>query len=108
MIRVVNKYKTKPSENDFYIGRGSPLGNPYTHLEVSATKASYKCETREESLERYHYYLLDNIEDKNPSICNALNQIFLLAQKGDVNLVCFCHPQSCHGDIIKEIIESKL
>ena len=27
---------------------------------------------------------------------------------GDVNLVCFCKPKSCHGDIIKMIIENKI
>lgn len=27
MINVVNKYKHQPTDNDVYIGRGSPLGN---------------------------------------------------------------------------------
>jgi tryptophan synthase alpha subunit len=36
---------------------------------------------------------------------DELQRIKNLAEKQDVNLVCFCAPKSCHGDIIKEIIE---
>jgi len=31
-----------------------------------------------------------------------------MAKTGDVNLVCFCKPKACHGDIIKKLIEEKL
>jgi hypothetical protein len=30
-----------------------------------------------------------------------------LNKKGDVVLICRCAPSKCHGDIIKEIIESR-
>ncbi|MGL4484270.1 MAG: hypothetical protein ACRCUS_04910, partial [Anaerovoracaceae bacterium] len=32
MIKIINKYKdTEYVDNRYYIGRGSPLGNPYSH-----------------------------------------------------------------------------
>ena len=108
MIRIKNKHKSKPESNDVYIGRGSVLGNPFTHFDLEKTKAEFHCETREESISNYENYLLEKIKNKDLSICNELNRIYSLALKQDVNLVCFCNPKSCHGDIIKKVIESKI
>ncbi len=104
MITVVNKYKHAPTENDIYIGRGSILGNPYTSIQDRKTKADFICENREESVSKFKDYLLDKIAKKDKGVCDELNRIY---QMTEVNLICFCKPESCHGDIIKEIIESK-
>ncbi len=56
MIRVKNKRKSKPEKNDIYIGRGSVLGNPFTHLEIDKTKAEFHCSSREESIFSYEKY----------------------------------------------------
>lgn len=45
---------------------------------------------------------------KDKKICDELNKIWKLAKNENVNLVCFCKPKDCHGDIIKKLIESKL
>lgn len=108
MINVVNKYKHTLSNTDIYIGRGSILGNPFTSIKDKQTKALEVCESREESINRFRGYITKEIENKNPLICQELNRIYKLALKGNVNLICFCKPKDCHGDIIKEIIESKL
>lgn len=108
MIKVVNKYKHTPTKNDVYIGRGSPLGNPFTSIKGRKTQAKYVCSSRTKSITRYEEYVKHQIEIKNRLICDELNKIYLLAKKGDVHLVCFCAPKACHGDIIKKIIESKL
>lgn len=107
-ISVVNKRKHVPARNDFYIGRGSALGNPFTHRELEDTIAQYHCETREEAISSYEKYVKDKINQRDLRICDELNRIFIAAKKGDVNLVCYCKPKSCHGDIIKRIIEEKL
>ncbi len=104
MINVVNKHKHKPTKNDVYIGRGSAVGNPYTHIKDRKTKADFICETREEAMDNYRNWLKEQIDDKNKIVTNVLNDIWKRNKKGDVNLVCFCKPKSCHGDIIKEII----
>lgn len=104
MITVVNKYKHTPTENDVYIGRSSVLGNPFTSIQDRQTKAEFICNNREESVESFKQYILNKIYTKDLKICDELNRIYKMKE---VNLVCFCKPKSCHGDIIKEIIESK-
>jgi len=108
MITVVNKYKHSPTENDVYIGRGSILGNIFTSIQDRKTKAEFVCKSVEESIEKHKQKLLKDIENKNSDICTELNRIYKLSLKQDVNLVCFCKPKKCHGDTIKEIIESKI
>lgn len=108
MINVVSKYKHKEMLSDVYIGRGSVLGNPYTSIKGKKTLAEFNVETREDSILEFEKYLHREIEKGNREICNELNAIWKKAKKGDVNLICYCKPKSCHGDIIKSIIESKL
>jgi len=108
MISVLNKHQIKNKSTGIYIGRGSVLGNPFTHLELDGTLAQYKCKSRDEALSNYETYLKQKISEKDLKICEELNKIFLLAINGDVNLICFCKPKSCHGDIIKKIIEEKI
>jgi len=117
MIEVVNKYSHKPTENDIYIGRGSILGNIFTHLPVKGTKASIQVKSREEAVscykERMLQILFDFDSDNETHIeikfrenyKRELQKIKNIAMNGDVNLVCFCKPKSCHGDVLKEIVE---
>jgi hypothetical protein len=86
----------KKDKYDIYIGRGSIYGNPYTHIKNRDTKAEFIVETRKDAIEKYKEYLLNNPE--------LLEQIKKLKNK---TLGCFCKPKSCHGDIIKEILDSK-
>jgi len=108
MIRVVNKHNHKPTELDVYVGRGSVLGNPYSSIQSVETKAEFICESREEAIRQFSFYLKQKIDNKDKSVCDELNKIWLMAHKGDVNLVCYCAPKSCHANTIKNIIESKL
>ena len=107
MIQVVNKYKHKSTPNDVYIGRGSPLGNPYTHLE-GATEAEYKVATREEAIEKYEPWLEKAVMN-TPLVAVCIDKITQSVLEGnDINLVCFCKPQDCHGDVIKKYIERRV
>jgi hypothetical protein len=105
MITVVNKYTHKPTPYDIYCGRGSPLGNPYSHMDN--TKAEHKVATREEAIEKYSEWL-ERARMNNPLINNYLDKITNLARGNDVYLVCYCKPQNCHGDIIKKLIDERL
>ena len=107
MIKIVNKHRHNPNENetDIYIGRGSVLGNPYTSISDKQTKAKYITNSREESIEFYEIYLREKIKEKDKVICSELNRLWLLSKTKDLNFVCFCSPKKCHGDIIKKIIE---
>ncbi len=67
-----------------YIGRPSKFGNPYV---------IGKHGTREQVIERYRQYLV-------------LNPELYLAAKRELrgkDLVCFCAPEACHGDVLLEI-----
>lgn len=97
MITVVNV-----NHGDFdgvYIGRGSPLGNPFRINQR---------QTRDEVIDRYEEYIREKIASKDQEVCAELNKIFKAARAGNVNLKCFCSPDRCHGDVIKKLIEEKL
>lgn len=113
MIQVVNKHYHTPTANDFYIGRGSILGNPFTSIKDRKTKAQFVCDSREESVGKYKEYILEAIKNKNCKICDELNKIYKAAiyakdNNSVIYLVCFCAPKLCHGDIIKEMIDGKI
>jgi Domain of unknown function (DUF4326) len=97
-ITVVNKHHQKPEdEKGEYIGRGSPLGNPWP---ISPHR------NRATVLEYYRAYLARNIEVEDPDIMRELMRLLAIAQQRPLKLVCFCKPQDCHGDIIREALLS--
>ena len=87
----------KHGDRGHYIGRPSPLGNPF---------ASGEDMTREESIEKYKEYFYEHIEDEK--ISADLNKIREhLQMHGEITLVCWCVPFACHGFIIKEYLENE-
>lgn len=109
MIKVIHKKDKDKFNNVIYIGRGSVLGNPYTSIQDRETKAEFVVDSRKESIQAFKEYLLKKIEEKDEEICNTMNEIYTLATQGDVYLACYCRPKkTCHGDVIKEIVELKL
>lgn len=107
MVHVIHKKDSDKYENVIYVGRGSDLGNPYTSIQGRETLAEFVVDSRKESIECFKNYLLKCIEEKEEKVCNSLNYIYKLALESDVYLACYCSPRSCHGDIIKEIVDSK-
>jgi hypothetical protein len=100
MLQVVNRHTHKPTLNDIYIGRGSALGNPYP---ITATS------DRTQVIELYRVWLDEKIQADDEAVCDALNHIaYLYATGHSVNLVCFCCPRACHGDVIIAVILAKL
>ena len=95
-IKVVNM---KTGGRGIYIGRPSPLGNPFFMRDEA---------DREEVVAKYHAWLMEKIKDQDPKVCGELQRIYDLAKKQDINLVCFCAPRLCHGDVIKEELDGAL
>ena len=95
MIRVLNKRNYKGS--GIYIGRPSPLGNPF----VIGRDGD-----KEKVIRKYRDFLKTAIQN-GAGIKAELDRLEELNKKGDVVLICWCAPSKCHGDIIKEIIEAK-
>lgn len=100
MIMIVNRRHTSEG---YYIGRPSPLGNPYSHKD--GTLAEFKVATRGEAIARYEIY----IRDKYLNDHNIHNIILSLAEQyrrvGIITLACWCKPKACHGDVLAKLIK---
>ena len=107
MIKVVNKSKHTPTSDDFYIGRGSCMGNPYHSKESKHSQALYKVDSVEEAISKYGEHLDSELLSDNRSICDFMKTL-VERELNDkkTNLVCYCAPDKCHGDIIKKYAEN--
>lgn len=81
MPKVLNKYH---SNDGVYIGRGSPWGNPYRIDQYHS---------RAQVIWAYEKWIMDQ-----PEFIEEVKKEL----KGK-NLVCFCAPLPCHGDILLRI-----
>ena len=88
MTSVIHIKNTPPgykSNSDYvYIGRGSKWGNPY-HVSMGRTAC----------IELFREYITSM-----PELMGALHEL-----KGKT-LVCFCKPQDCHGDVLRDLAEA--
>jgi len=105
-VEVINIREFKPPEEEYvYIGRGSPLGNKWTHMKTS--KADFVVSTRDESIRQYELWILERIKYRNPQ-STAIHECTLrLVRDGHLKLGCFCVPLACHGEVLAEIIMKK-
>ncbi len=81
MSMVHNRYHRTAPPGAVYIGRGSPYGNPFV---------IGKDGTRDEVCDKYGMYLCRN-HDLITKVKKELR---------GKDLVCFCKPLRCHGDIL--------
>jgi len=90
-IKKENEYQSVKSTPKYeYIGRGSYWGNPYSMYEGG--------DDRNEVIRKYKY---DFDYEKFPN--KEKKEVYKLAGK---RLGCFCKPQSCHGDILADYLNS--
>lgn len=87
MARILNKYKDEIPEDAVYIGRPSQWGNPYS------IGLGFDRDGVVDAFEKW-----------------VRSQPFLIAkiqrQLRGKDLVCFCAPLRCHGDILLKIANS--
>ena len=105
MIRIENKKDYRGSGE--YIGRPSVLGNPYK-IGLDGN--------REQVIEKYRSWLRSQyrkgrehkqagmIDSRPALIYDELLRLVELSKQGDLVLICWCHPQRCHGDVIRDAI----
>jgi len=105
-IIVVNKHNHIDTKYDYYIARPSILGNPYSHNKNSLAK--YYVDSRNIAIDKYKDYFYQEIEINNDFKNEINNVINFYKEKKKINLVCWCKPKKCHGDIIKEYIIKKI
>lgn len=102
MITVQNK---RQGGKGIYIGRGnkhnagSVLGNPF--------KMKHEGD-RDRVVEAYRVWL-ENHMNKEDEVKQEIHRIAAKVKAGrSVNLVCWCAPKRCHGDVIKEAVAGLL
>lgn len=103
IINVVHKRKHKYNPHDFYCGRPSVLGNKYSHI-PTGTKAQFIVATREEAIAKHKEDFYKSIETDKFVREELMKIAEHLKQHGQINLVCWCAPKSCHCDTIKEYL----
>ncbi|MFS0885324.1 DUF4326 domain-containing protein [Aeromicrobium sp. 179-A 4D2 NHS] len=82
--KVHNKYHRTAGPDAVYIGRGSPWGNPFV-IGVDGD--------RDTVIRAYRLWL-----ETQPELMERMRR-----ELRGKDLVCFCKPAACHGDIILEI-----
>lgn len=89
MPRVYNKHHgPKPPQDAVYIGRPTKWGNPFI---IGADG------TRMEVIRKYREYVFSNPD---------LMETARIELKGK-DLLCFCAPVACHGDVLLEVVNKR-
>ena len=91
-VNIKDKY-------DVLICRGTKWGNPYTHIKNKPTLATYIVNNRKDAINSYKEYILNG---DGKYLLNSLHEL------KDKRIACYCKlNESCHGDILIELIEGK-
>lgn len=98
MVNCSRVVHCKKEPFNVYIGRPSKWGNPFTHKQDGETIAKYIVGSRDEAVEAYREWIT-NGEGKH--LLEDLHEL-----EGQV-LGCWCHPKSCHGDILSELVSKR-
>lgn len=83
-MTVLNKHHGNIPADAVYIGRGSKWGNPFKIGEHG---------TRAQVINYYHNYIYAKVEASEFTLKD-------LAELHGKDLVCFCAPAPCHGDVL--------
>lgn len=84
MPKVLNKHKDTIPQNSIYIGRPSPWGNPFV-IGKDGDRATV--------VQKYKDWVITH-----PELLQAIKE-----QLKGKDLVCYCAPLPCHGDVLIEI-----
>ena len=79
-----------------YIGRGSPLGNPFIMRNE---------QDRERVCDAYEDWFNNKVKENYAPVMQELRRIYKIHKQGDVILGCYCYPKRCHGETIKRFLD---
>jgi hypothetical protein len=86
----------------------TPLGNPFKLGDTHIGKG-IRIETSEDIQSAYAQWFHMQIKQQNPVVIKALDAIaYREIDGGDTILICSCNKPTCHGYIIKDVVETKL
>jgi hypothetical protein len=94
VLQVLNKRNS--GTRGEYVGRPSPLGNPF--------KLEHESD-RDAVIARYEIWLRERIVARDRRVCDELNRLYVIARDtGLLELVCWCAPKRCHADVICTVL----
>lgn len=96
VVRIQRKNGTVVQDCDVYIGRSCTRGGWNLKQSKWHNPFSVQIYGRDECLSRYKDYILGKIEE-DPIFYN-------LEELRGKTLGCWCKPERCHGDILREIL----
>jgi hypothetical protein len=94
-VLVVNQRSQK---NGFYVGRPTVLGNPF-QIGVAGE--------REKVIEKYRYWLAEKLLLDSPQRLALEHLAELLKGEMALALACWCAPEACHADVIREVVVAR-
>ena len=94
MIRIANK-RTHRSAG-VYVGRPSTLGNPFV-IGKDGDRAAV--------IQKYRRWLWQEMQHRQGQVYIELQNLLRIARTGDLTLVCWCHPEPCHADVLRACLE---
>ena len=78
-----------------YVGRPSPLGNPY---------ALGRDGNREQVIAKYRRWLWAQLQSPgSPQECE-LRRLLAQARSGELELLCWCAPLPCHAEVVRSAL----
>jgi hypothetical protein len=75
-----------------YVGRPGPLGNPF----VVGRDGS-----RQEVIAKYRRWLWARLQEPDSAQERELRRLLAKAVEGELELLCWCHPLPCHGEVVR-------
>jgi hypothetical protein len=78
-----------------YVGRPSPLGNPY---------ALGRDGNREQVIAKYRRWLWARLQEHDSPQEQGLRRLLSLAVAGKLELLCWCHPLPCHAEVVRSAL----
>ena len=84
-----------PGARRVYVGRPSVLGNAF---------ALGRDGSREQVIARYRVWLWQQLQQADSPQRRALEDLLEQARRQPLELLCWCHPLPCHGEVIRKAI----
>ena len=78
-----------------YVGRPSPLGNPY---------ALGRDGSREQLIDRYRRWLWAQLQAPGSAQERELRRLLAQARSGELELLCWCAPLPCHAEVVRSAL----
>jgi len=95
IVNIVNR-RTTEDNSAVYVGRPTPLGNPFTAQQEGS---------REVAIAKYKQWLNLQWTTLNRRVTDELKVLAKqLKRDGSITLSCWCAPESCHAEIVGDAL----